>query len=545
MVILVIGALKTMTSREPSAEPLPGFRYHVTVYSFHNVFKVLTLHPWSCVTSTAHLLHFSSQDVRYLLFTRVMSSSEDGIPNDDDDETSDFYQSPNRGGESSPPVSDETKSNLSRGRSNIKQSTRKRKANSDSHSKSKSRVKRLKPLYNDEYRQLYNDTIHQLNSKLDPKNLRNLTASQIGVSIWSVEEKANFFFALQTYGRHNARSIAAAIQTKSESEVRVYLDLLHKSAIEREFRTIHPKQMFNVCNTEGAIEVTPSCESALEAAADALSLLQHRQEKKIARLENPEFWLLTPSIAKWADRNFKAGGDAGREILKKLPSAELLDPKTLLRLSKRFFMNSNDPSGNWRTYVDGRGTPSLIHSAFSDFHALAVNFTNRVIQSAISLADSRIRAETTEYFTPQHHVRREDVLSALDILGSRHDSHATWINMPRKFTLRVYDDSRHKKGREKEFFNYDYLEKQLAESDNSRGKYRSQTQSRSRGRSREKSNSSVASSAPSSNEAFETDAAEDSRSVSSGSCSGQYSNGSRSDSAEGQGSESNPEEEEE
>lgn len=456
-----------------------------------------------------------------------MSSSDDFRPDTDEEETSDFHQPSTHEADSSRSHSGEIRSGHPRHRLIVGHRSFKRRNDDESIIRSKSRVKRLKTLYNDEYRELYNQTIQQLGPKVESENLRHLTESQIGISVWSIAEKARFFSSLARYGRHDVQSIAVVVGSKSEPEIRVYLDLLQKGAVEREFRTIHPKNMFNVCDIEGSIEVQPSCESALESAADALSMLQNREEEKAAKEANPKYWLLTPLIAKWADRALKARGEAGSEVLEEVSAAELLDLKTLLRLSKRLLMNSCDPSRNWRSCEDRRGAPSIMHTAFQDFHSLTIMFTKRVVQLAVTLANSRIRAETNEHSTPSDQVRREDVLASLDILGVAADSQETWINMPRKCKFRVFDDSSHKKDQTRNILEYEEFE-QLLHADNSRGSYRSKTRSMSRGRSKERSASagvspSGTSSVETASQSSETDNAEDASFTSSGAHSGESS----------------------
>ena len=461
-----------------------------------------------------------------------MSSSDHFRPDTDEDETSDFHRSGLHEADSTRSDSGEFRAGHPRDRLVVGHRSFKRRNDDESIIRSKSRVKRLKTLYNDEYREVYNQTIQQLGPKIESENLRHLTESQIGISFWSAAEKARLFSSLARYGRHDVQSIASLVGSKSEPEIRVYLDLLHKGAVEREFRTIHPKNMFNVCDVQGSIEVQPSCESALESAADALSMLQNGEEEKAAKEANSKFWLLTSLIAKWAHRALKAGGEAEREVVEEVPAAELLDLKTLLILSKRLLMNSCEPSRNWRSCEDRRGAPSIMHTAFHDFHSLTVMFTKRVVQLAVTLANSRIRAEMNEHSTPSAQVRREDVLASLDILGAAADSQETWINMPRKCNFRVFDDSSHKKGQTRNILEYDEFEERLT-ADNRRGPYRSRTRSMSRGRSKERStsarvspsgtSSADASSVDAASQSSETDNAEDASSTSSGASSGESS----------------------
>ena len=373
-------------------------------------------------------------------------------------------------------VSSPSTSGPSRGRVMSKNQARKRKATEDGPAKSRSRVKRLKPMYSTQYRQLYNDTIKDLNFEKLPRAAGRLRTSQIGISMWSVEEKSALFRTIARSGRGDVQSLVAAIRSKSEPETCVYLELLHHEAAKRELGTGDRRNMFDVSSIEPAVEIGPECHDALEGAADALSTLQYREEERIEKENFPQTWLLTSSIAKWADRGLRTGGEQEQEVLNALPAAELLSLRNFLTLSKQIFMNSSNLDGNWRSYAERRRVPSLFQTAFSDFHALTVSLTKRLVSSALFLASSRIRAETSEHVNPKATVRRKDVLAALEVLGVSPNSKQTWIGVARKCNLRIYENVRNKRAWGKRY-DYDEVEQHLATYDNRRGRYRSRTRS--------------------------------------------------------------------
>ena len=336
------------------------------------------------------------------------------------------------------------------------------------------RVKRLKPFYNDKYRILLNSTVRDIAlggfSEVVP-----LPINQIGVTIWSSEEKETFFSVLAIRGRHDIKGIAADIGSKSESEVYTYLELLQNAMAEQNAH-VHRKQLLTIDGIEPALEVSQQCCAALDLAAEAVSVLQHKEEEKIERQEHANLSLLTSTVAKWANRSLLAGEEGQQEVLQALPAATLLNLRCFLTLSKRIFMNSSIPENNWRTYAGRRQSPSITYTAFSDTHTLAISLTRKLIQSSLLFAMSRIRTlGTSGYHTPKQHVKARDVEAALNVLGMEANGRKTWIATARKCRLRVYENVRHQKVEGKRY-SYDEVEATLSkDSFGSRGRYRSRS----------------------------------------------------------------------
>ena len=336
------------------------------------------------------------------------------------------------------------------------------------------RVKRLKPFYNDKYRLLLNSTVKDITSR-GFSEVVPLPPSQIGVTIWSSEEKATFFFALARRGRHDIKGIAADIGSKSESEVYTYLELLQNGTAEQ-YAHVHRKQLLKIGDMEPALEVSQQCCAALDMAAEAVSVLQHKEEERIERQEHANFSLLTPTLAKWANRSLYAGEEGEQEVLQALPAATLLNLRSFLTLSERVFMNSSVTENNWRTYAERKQLPSITYTAFSDIHTLTVSLTRRLIQSSLFFAMSRIRTMgTSGYYTPKQHVKTRDVIAALNVLGMEANRRKTWIGTARKCRLRVYENVRHRKAQGRRY-SYDEVEVILSKENlGSRGRYRSRS----------------------------------------------------------------------
>ena len=301
------------------------------------------------------------------------------------------------------------------------------------------------PLYKDKYRELFNSTVNEIASDKSSKPDTEFQESQIGVTIWSSEEKRSFFRALSRRGRHDIRGIASDVGTKSESEVYVYSDMLYKAAVDQRIYQSRKKSL-EISNLEAAFEVQEHCCTALGLAAEALSELQRNEEEKAEKKKHNEFTLLTPKIARRIERCMIGPEGGTEDVIHRIPAARNLNLVNFLALSKRLFMNSVVAENNWRSYTGRENkSPSIMYTAFSDLHALLISITQRLVQSSLFFAMSRLRAMSSSgHYTPGLHVRQRDVKAAIDVLGMKHDAKAFWTRTARKCKLRVYDKVRHR-----------------------------------------------------------------------------------------------------
>lgn len=307
------------------------------------------------------------------------------------------------------------------------------------------RLKRLKSSYNDKYRGLFNSTVEEMASNKSSETDNLLQETQIGVTVWSSEEKGAFFHALSRRGRQDIRGIASDIGSKSESEVYLYSDMLYKAAVELQIYEIR-KNLLDTSKLEAALEIGGDCCAALDLSAEALSVLQQHEEERVEKKKHRDLALLTPRIARQVERCMLAPEGCKEDVSQQIPAARLLNLKNFLALSKRFFMNSVMAEHNWRSYTDLRTkSPSIMYTAFSDFHALTFSITQRLVQSSLFFAMSRLRAMSgSGHHTPRSNVRRRDVMAALNVLGMKTDAKAFWARAARKCKLRVYDKIRHR-----------------------------------------------------------------------------------------------------
>jgi len=304
------------------------------------------------------------------------------------------------------------------------------------------RLKRLKARYNDQYRELFNNTTNTAARGTIFDEYEPIPLSQYGVSCWTSDEKATFFDVLARKGEKDIHAIASAVGTKSEMEVRVYLQLLRKALVETSL--YEPRQqLLGLTDLPAAAEIGEECCLALDQRAQTLSLLQQKHEEKLEQDKHAELWLLTRDTSRWVQERLDDDEGGGSDTLKNLPAVKLLNLPMWLELSERIFMNAASPreDENWRAIAEDMETPSIMNTAFSDFHNLAITITKRLIQSSLFYAMSRLRATDSSQYRHQPVVRSRDVKTALQILGMRPNASEFWTRAARRCDLDVYHDS--------------------------------------------------------------------------------------------------------
>lgn len=333
--------------------------------------------------------------------------------------------------------------------------TRKRKKSQRHRHLPESRLKRLRPFYSDEYRKVLNSTIIDIVQGTLIGDVDLLSPKQTGITCWSSEELGAFFTALARNGRHNLPAISSAIGTKTEPEVHVYLQLLHNANVHQHVNG--PRhELFQNSDVPAALEIGQDCCTALEITADALSVLQQEEENKLERKKYGALWRLDRRIADRIEQPRPDKEDGSVDHLGAVPAAELLNLNSFLELSKNVFMNSTAEEDNWRSYRGEKIPISIMYTAFSDIHALAVSITKRLISTSLFIAMSRVKHKRKN---DGHNVRSQDIRAALDILGMKHNSREFWIRVPRRCRLTVFGGNRSRNGPK---LSYDEVERRLS-----------------------------------------------------------------------------------
>ena len=330
--------------------------------------------------------------------------------------------------------------------------------------KPSSKWDRLQPLYSDHYLELFQSAA----TKLDYFQGSEYDTFQVGGVTWQASEKVKFFEALSRVGRHNLPMLAQHIGTKSEVEVKGYLDHLRNAETDRQ---LFEKQTKNISKFEipAAIEIGPDCEAQLEQAADALAAFQEQYDHAFGQQETSQPFVVNNDVATRLDAkteetvNADGRSDNDGEVADYDPH-ELFNLLTFIELSSTFFMHGSrsTPSDNWRAFAEEGESPAMTQQVILEFHELVVSLVRRLVQTTLFLAQSRLRASTTQHQTPTRLVSEEDVRAALTVLESKSDLWEYWTKLPRRFGFRIVSGS-HKKGDHiKRDLSYDEVEATLA-----------------------------------------------------------------------------------
>ncbi|GAM85220.1 hypothetical protein ANO11243_032240 [Dothideomycetidae sp. 11243] len=322
-----------------------------------------------------------------------------------------------------------------------------RRSQSELYGRRKSR--RLKGWYIPKYRQLYNSTVENAGNRDDDNDIL-LEPSTIGASHWTSEEKSLLFSTLKRCDRADVRAFSSVIVTKTESEIRDYLHLLQQGSIEDYMRSRGRTSSFSIDQVPAAFEVDPSCDAALDMAAENLAYKVEIQDQKREQERHGRYWLLTPAISKEIENsalgadNLEAStqpnqteADKGKSQLP-VPATALLRLPNWLELANLFMSLSVDRTTSWVDLIEHNDErPSIYYTAFGDFYTLAVDLTKRLVYAAMFQAMSRIRA-TQRLKSQDHVVRHSDVQAACRTLGLRGDWLTYWVHAPRRLGLEVW-----------------------------------------------------------------------------------------------------------
>ncbi|MCJ1474462.1 hypothetical protein MMC13_003120 [Lambiella insularis] len=273
-----------------------------------------------------------------------------------------------------------------------------------------------------------------------------LRESQIGLTIWSANEKELFFQCLSRKGRDDLRDIAQDIGTKSEPEIQAYLHLLEQAIEVQRLHESRP-QLLNFPDVPASWEVSKECVAALESLGRASCHREQQRDEIVEKEKYGKLWLLDQESAAFLEESMGSEEESSpNESHQELHRAfELIDLNILLQLSSRIFMNSVEPEGNWRSFASQDQMPCLFASAFVNLYEVTITLLKRLISSAIFFAMSRLRTTKRKKYQPRDHVRAEDVTAALEVLGVRLSSDDFWIGAARRCKLNVFESLKAKK----------------------------------------------------------------------------------------------------
>ena len=279
---------------------------------------------------------------------------------------------------------------------------------------------------------------------------------QLGAVFWTDQEKEIFFRVLQRKGKNGIKEIADAIETKSELEVQEFLRLLRRG-MERQHlvdrRHIHSIVLGDV---PAAAEIGLECCKVLDDYSTVLSLQEEQTLNVAGKKKCRDMWTIDNKVAQEMDKKAEDEDSDFPSYSTGHFIARLFYMENWIRLSDRVFMNAGDDrwEDNWRSIAFTGERPSMTADGFSDFYALAVSLTRRLVQSSIFFAMSRLRAGARSFAKT---VRANDVRAALNVLNMTHNRSDFWIGAPRRCGLDVAD-VRNRKGWQALYYTYDEVE---------------------------------------------------------------------------------------
>lgn len=334
----------------------------------------------------------------------------------------------------------------------------------------------------------------------------NYNVTQNGIVIWTPKEKEILFSLLDRKGKNGIREIAEAIGTKSELEVQEHLKLLHRGLERQHLRDRHARTVI-LGDIPAATEVSGECGRALDKYAHLLCLEEQYLENTAGKQRHYDAWIIDRGKAEEIDEQIdeedeneeeECAGEEGEDEAEPKEGLEesedeqseeeseeesrtqgaltippnssihlcanLFRMSKWIRLSERFFMNPGGPrlSDNWTKLAYPGETPSITADAFTDFYAVTMSLTRRLVQSSLFFAMSRIRQmKDSGGRRKARLVKSRDVRTALSVLNMKQDRTDFWTGLARRCHLDVVD-ARHMKGWKNVRMGHDEVEDYLS-----------------------------------------------------------------------------------
>ncbi|KAK5097041.1 hypothetical protein LTS08_007061 [Lithohypha guttulata] len=306
---------------------------------------------------------------------------------------------------------------------------------------------RLAKSYSDQYVELFTAEYERGEVK------RPLETSQLGSVIWTGEEKETFFEALARKGRHDLQALSNLVGTKSVVEVQDYLYRLKEAERERHMFFKHAKRIAHP-EIDAAIDIDAELEDELEEAADALAALQDFYDESAAKSKGTGTQVIDSAFASTIDTANDAEEDGHQEedldTDDDQHGLQLFRFDMLLELSRALFMNMPNSSQHhhWLEIAEDNEEPSITIDAVESLFNLVKSITQRILQTAIFLAQSRIRSTTIANYSPSNVLKTDDIDAALNVLRMPADSFDYWIDYLKRSRSQIVLGG-HRKGEQK------------------------------------------------------------------------------------------------
>ena len=331
---------------------------------------------------------------------------------------------------------------------------------------------RLRKHYHDQYLDAFKETFEMEDTYVTT----DLPPTQLGAIMWHPDEKARLYDSLCRKDRHDLRTLSKLVGSKSEIEIKAYLDNLRDQETDRQRFESQPKNLSHA-GIPAAFEIGSECEAVLERAADALLAFQEQYDTTAAQQANTP-WLIDDIMATELDRKADEN-DTGSEMDEQVSGDEptfisasaftLFRLSTFPLLSERLFMNRGiDDPDSWQNIAEDGQRPALSVDCVTLLYDLIVNYLRRLVQSCLFLAKSRIRAATSRDYRPAATVKSEDVTGGLDVLGVERNAQSYWVGLARRNGLKIVDDAHRRGVDSRAAMPYDNVEDTLSGSGRSR-----------------------------------------------------------------------------
>jgi len=303
---------------------------------------------------------------------------------------------------------------------------------------SRKKAVRLRGLLRPKYRDLVVETERDIP---DNQATTSWKPSMIGVSEWTAREKHVLFTSLSRIGRFHTRKLSELIGTKSECEVKQYLDLLHQGSVEDYLAAPRVADAAGSSLTLAAAEIDSECEARQELVAERTAWQADLAEKRVDQEKFGDNWLLDVDKAEIIERQIWEGDQETGEELLNIPSTKLLHLGNWLDLASIFMSRDAETSTTWEDYVEREDERPAIHQkTFNDFHEITLMLTKRLVQATIFQAMSRLKA--TRNNSPSQTIRHQDVQVACRMLEMKNDWHDYWTFLPRRLKLKTWSRSK-------------------------------------------------------------------------------------------------------
>jgi RNA polymerase I-specific transcription initiation factor RRN5 len=324
---------------------------------------------------------------------------------------------------------------------------------------------RLRRQHNPKYIEVFNKA-WQTSGYIDPKE--TLEPSHLGAVSWTRQEKLTFFEVVAKCGRHDLARLSQAIGTKSEVEIKAYLEAIQQTLNEMNASGLRRHDV-SLPEMSAAIEIGQEMETELEIAADALSAYQEQYDYALGHRQYNESFIVDKKIAETLDaesdarQNEDNGEDGDDSPRPKTTPADLFRLSTFCDLSGKFFMRGTGerPFDNWMSIAEDGESPAMTQDFVKDFHTIAVSLVQRLVQTAIFIAKSRLRATTSRNWNPSHTILQEDVNAALQILNLEKSLWDYWVLLPERLGLRVVSGHRVKRDAKEQPLDTEYVRDRL------------------------------------------------------------------------------------